>query len=438
MPNEAARHLAQAIQYPTISHLDQNQVDWSAYDDFITFLEGAYPKVHSKLNKAIVNQYGLIYHWQGKNPDKRILLTAHYDVVPADPKGWPSPPFSGEIAQGKVYGRGSLDNKSSVIAIMEAVTSLLEAGFVPPHDIYIAFGFDEEVGGTQGAMQMADWFLQQGIVFDYVLDEGGAVADGAMMGINKPVAVIGIAEKGNTSFELTFTAPGGHAAAPPPDTAVSLMGRFMAKVQAAPPAPRITEALRAMLVATAPHKPGTQGFVLAHPGLFAPLIINIMQKNRQTAAMLRTTLAFTMASGGSAHNVLPVSATCTVNLRILPGDSVEAALARLRSLGIPFEAKPLLVNEPTRTSQVTSPGMTHIKACIAAIFPDAVPTPYLMTGGTDCRHYEKVARNCYRFQPVRVNESELALMHSSGEYLSLDNLMAMIAFYKLLIFSLPT
>lgn len=363
--NQAAEHLSRAVQFATVSYSDPSKMDLALFSAFEAYLEEAYPLLHQKLDKTVVNSHALVFRWPGKGSGRRILLTAHYDVVPASSEGWPCLPFSGLIQEGRIYGRGSFDDKSSLITILEAVTALLEEGFTPPCEIWLAFGYDEEVGGALGAQKIAAWFEQQGLSFDYVLDEGGAVADGSMMGITKPVAVIGIAEKGNTSFELTFEGEGGHSSTPP----------------------------------------------------------------AETAAMLRTTAAFTMARGGVSHNVLPTEASCTVNLRLLQGDSIEKALARFRSLGIPFQMKPLLLDEPTGISDLEGPAMEHLRRCIAKTFPDAVITPYLMVGGTDCRHYDKVTRNSYRFQPARVSEKELSLMHGKGEYLSLQNLQTMVEFY---------
>lgn len=441
----AAEHLSRALQFATVSHQDSSQVDWPVFTAFEKYLEEAYPLVHQNLEKTVVNEHGLVFRWKGRKiqdsedgedseesekRNKSILLTAHYDVVPADTDGWPFPPFSGEIHDEKIYGRGSFDDKCSVIAILEAVSSLLEEGFVPPCDITLAFGFDEEVGGALGAQKIAAWMEAEGLFFDHVLDEGGAVADGSMMGIEKPVAVIGVAEKGNSSFVLHFEGEGGHSATPPKETAISTMARFIREVQSKPVKPRLTPTVKAMLKATAPYRPGIQGFILAHPDLFAPLLIKILQKNRQTAAMLRTTTSFTMAAGGVAHNVLPEEASCTVNLRILQGDSVARVLQRFQDIGIPFEAEAILKEEPTAASQLEGPAMEHLRSTIACIFPEAVITPYLMAGGTDCRHYARVCRNAYRFEPVRVSEKELSLMHGKGEYLSLQNLQKMIEFYE--------
>lgn len=435
----AAEHLSRALQFATVSHQDSRQVDWPVFTAFEKYLEEAYPLVHQKLEKTVVNEHGLVFRWKGRKSEeseksegdeKSILLTAHYDVVPADSEGWPYPPFSGEIHDEKIYGRGSFDDKGSLIAILEAVTSLLEKGFVPPCDITLAFGFDEEVGGALGAQKIAAWMETEGLYFDHVLDEGGAVADGSMMGIEKPVAVIGVAEKGNSSFVIHFEGEGGHSSTPPKETAVSTMARFIREVQSKPAKPRLTPTVKAMLKATAPFRPGIQRFILAHPDLFAPLLIKILQKNRQTAAMLRTTTSFTMAAGGVSHNVLPEKASCTVNLRILQGDSVAQALQRFRDIGIPCQVEAILQEEPTAASQLEGPAMEHLRSSIASIFPEAVITPYLMVGGTDCRHYARVCRNAYRFEPARVSEKELSLMHGKGEYLSLKNLKTMIEFYE--------
>lgn len=435
----AAGHLSRALQFATVSHQDSRQVDWPIFTAFEKYLEEAYPLVHQNLEKTVVNEHGLVFRWKGRKSEeseksegneKSILLTAHYDVVPADSEGWPYPPFSGEIHDEKIYGRGSFDDKGSLIAILEAVTSLLEEGFVPPCDITLAFGFDEEVGGALGAQKIAAWMETEGLYFDHVLDEGGAVADGSMMGIEKPVAVIGVAEKGNSSFVIHFEGEGGHSSTPPKETAVSTMARFIREVQSRPAKPRLTPTVKAMLKATAPFRPGIQRFILAHPDLFAPLLIKILQKNCQTAAMLRTTTSFTMAAGGVSHNVLPVKASCTVNLRILQGDSVTQVLQRFRDIGIPFQVEAILQEEPTAASQLEGPAMEHLRSSIASIFPEAVITPYLMVGGTDCRHYARVCRNAYRFEPARVSEKELSLMHGKGEYLSLKNLKTMIEFYE--------
>ncbi len=428
----AAEHLSQALRFKTVSHDDISKMDLSQFSAFETFLEETYPLLHEKLKKMKINNHGLVFRWRGKDSDRRVLLTAHYDVVPAGDSGWLFPPFSGHIENGKIHGRGSMDDKGCLIAIFESVTALLQEAYEPPVDVWLAFGFDEEVGGAQGAQKIAAYFLEQGLMFEYVLDEGGAVADGSMMGIDKPVAVIGVAEKGHVSFRLTFSGDAaGHSSTPPKRTAIGEMGKFISAVEKNPQKPRLTEPMKAMLKALAPHRKGKAGFVLAHPDFFAPVIFRILTGSRQTAAMLRTTCVFTMTEGGTAHNVLPHSAECTVNVRTLQGDSSYAVLKRFRKIGIPFTATTILREEPTKTADLDSQGMNHLRECIASVFPDAVISPYVMTGGTDCRHYDQVTENAYRFSPFRISEWELDLIHGDGEYLSVQNLESMIEFYTL-------
>lgn len=433
----AAQRLSQALQYATVSGQEAGAFDPVPFEGFLAFLERSYPLIHQQLERSVVNRFGLVYRWPGSSARQPILLTAHYDVVPAEDAGWAEPPFSGTIRDGRIHGRGALDDKGSLIAILEAVTALLKEGWQPPRDVWLAFGFDEEVGGAQGAQQIARHFQQQGLRFDFVLDEGGAVMDGSMMGIRSPIAVVGIAEKGNCSYELHFTGEGGHSSMPPQETAVSRMAALIRSVQAKPPKPRLTDTVQAMMRTVAPHQRGIQRLVMRHPGLFKPLIVKAMLKNRQTAAMLRTTLAFTMAEGGSAHNVLPETASCTVNARVLQGDSPESVAESFHSHGIPVDVRPILVNAPTRSSDTASEAMQHLSRCIRQLFPEAVVMPYLMTGGTDCRYYEPVADNSYRFMPARLDDQDLGRIHSRDESLSLENLERMIAFYRLFLSSLP-
>ncbi|NLC72919.1 MAG: M20/M25/M40 family metallo-hydrolase [Ruminococcaceae bacterium] len=429
----AAYNLSRAIRIKTVSNSDISKTDKDEFSAFEAFLAEAYPRFHKELKKTVINKHGLLYFWKGSGDSLPVLITAHYDVVPADDKNWPYPPFSGEIADGKIYGRGALDDKGSLISIIEAAEELLCEGFAPKRDIYFAFGFDEEIGGDNGAVKIAEYLKKQNIKFEYVLDEGGAVADGSMMGIEKPIAVIGIAEKGNSSFRLTFAGEEGHSSAPGKNTAIAKMAKFITYTEEKPPKTRLTPTVTAMLKAIAPYKKGISAKVLSRPEMFEPLIVRIMQKSKQTAAMLKTSIAFTMTDAGHAHNVLPKSASLTANVRILQGESVSSVIKYFRASKIDFDLDIITKSEPTSPSDLDSAGMGHVKACVMKVFPDAVISPYLMTGGTDCRHYQAVAKNTYRFSPMRLKERELSLVHGSGEYLSLDNLEKMIRFYTMFI-----
>ncbi len=427
---DAVNRLQEAIRFPTVSHADPGETDWTVFQSFGRYLRSAYPLLFEKLNFTAVNDYALVFHWPGKSREAPVLLTAHYDVVAASAEGWEHPPFSGHDDGESIWGRGTLDDKGSLIAILEAAADLLESDFLPPYDVYFAFGFDEEVGGALGAQQISAFFQEQGIRFRYVLDEGGAVAEGKMMGIAKELAVIGIAEKGNNSFRFRFHGEEGHASSPPSSTAVGKMAAFIHDIESHPPRARLTETLEQTLLTLAPYKRGAEQLAMRRPGLFSPLIKKILLKNKQTAAMLRTTIAFTMTEGGSGHNVLPRTASCVANIRILQGESVGDILRYLASFGHQYEIEEIMVNEPTDISAVDGEGMEQLRQMIARVFPDAVALPYLMVGGTDCRYYDTVAKNTYRFLPSRLSGAELDTMHGRNERISHENFHSMIQFYR--------
>ena len=428
---DAIKHLQGAVRLATVSHSDPYQTDWSVFREFGEFLAEAYPLIHEKLELQRINDFGLLYRWPGSSEEKPLILAAHYDVVAATDEDWEHPPFSGHDDGERIWGRGTLDDKGSLIAILEAANSLLEAEYVPPYDIYFAFGFDEEVGGELGAQEIAKYLLKNKIHCRYILDEGGAVTEGKSMGVEPDLAVIGIAEKGNNSFRFLFHGEEGHSSIPPKSSAVGKMAAFIHDVENKPPKLRMTEAVEVTLKALAPFKSKAEAFVMRNPGLFSPILKKVLLKNKQTAAMLRTTVAFTMTEAGSGHNVLPRTASCVANIRILQGDTVEGILAYLRSLGHDFEiAEEIMVNEATAISDVKGEGMQHIKDTIARIYPDTVALPYLMVGGTDSRYYDKVSDNAYCFLPNKLSGKELDTVNGRGEYITHENFFKMIEFYS--------
>ncbi len=423
-----------AIQIPTCSHPNPKDTNWDYFKEFISYLEKSYPQLHQSLPRTLVNDYSLVFHWHSKNPEQEpVLLTAHYDVVAASDKGWEHPAFSGFDDGEKIWGRGTLDDKSSLISILEAIEMLLEDGFIPERDIYFAFGFDEEQGGALGAQQIAKHFKEAGIQFKFLLDEGGAIVDGSMMGVSPDLAVVGIAEKGNNSFRFTFRGEEGHSSTPPKHSAIGIMADFIRQVENNPMPLHMTETVEEMLKAIAPYKKGIAGFLLNHPRTFAPIIQKILLKNKQTAAMLRSTVAFTMSEAGSGHNVLPMESSCVANVRILQGDSVTSVKEYFQSFGFEYEIEPLLENEPTGISDVHSSEMKYISDCISANFNNTVPLPYLMVGGTDSRYYHEVAKQTFRFLPCRLTAEELGTMHATNEYISHQNFENMIRFYRYVI-----
>lgn len=428
---KAVERLSGALKFKTVSSSDYERIDYKEFSAFLAYLEQNYVSVFSTLEVEKPGDYNLVLRLHGQNRNKKpYLFIAHYDVVPAkEEEGWPYPPFSGAVEEGKIWGRGSFDDKGSLIALLEALELLLEEGFTPIRDLYFAFGYDEEVGGARGAVEMAKHFKNKGIDFEAVLDEGGAVTSGDALGIEGDVAVVGLAEKGSTNLRFTFTGQEGHSSTPPKNTSIGKMAAFIKDVEDHPREASLIPTVEAMLKKVAPHKKGLENRLLSDPQRHFFLLKRVLSKNKQTAAMLRTTVAFTMTQAGEAPNVLPRTASCVANVRVLPGDSFEEVMAWFYSFDHDFTIDVLLKEEGTTDSSVKSRFYIQLEECIRRHFPQALLTPYLVTGGTDSRHYKDMVENTYRFLPCRVSEDELSRMHGRGEYLSIDNFKKMIDFY---------
>lgn len=433
----AVQNLSRAISYKTVTNSDFDRIDRKSFEDFLAFIRNAYPLVHEKLELKMINTFAPVFHWKSSHESavskKPVLLTAHYDVVPAIPADWSHDPFSGYICEENITGRGAIDDKNTLIALMETVETMLEQGYEPHRDIYLAFGFDEEVGGLNGAVKIAEHFKNEGIRFDMVLDEGGVVTTGDAMGIAGDVAVIGLAEKGNTNIELIFTGDEGHSSMPPKNTSIGKMAAFIHSVESNPRKAKLVEPVLSMLSAITPHKKGFEAFALKNPGIFGPIIKASLGKGRQTAPMTRSTVAFTMTDSGTAPNVLPKKASCVANIRVLPGDTVTGIIDWLKSFGHDFEVRPILLEEASKCSSQDTAGYSALKKTIGEVFADAVITPYLMVGGTDARKYEDISDGVYRFMPCRLTASDLSKMHGTNEYISKKNLEQMLKFYKIFI-----
>ncbi|NLY72688.1 MAG: M20/M25/M40 family metallo-hydrolase [Tissierellia bacterium] len=428
---KAIKVLQDALKFKTISYSDYESIDYGEFTRFLNFLEESFPLVHNKMEVTRIEDYNLLLKLKGQKEDLLpYLFIAHYDVVPATDDGWPYPAFSGALEEDKVWGRGAIDDKGSLISLMVAMEQLLEEGFESNRDIYFAFGFDEEVGGEKGAARMAAYLKERGIYFDSILDEGGAVSSGDALGIDSDVAVVGFAEKGNTSLRFTFTGDEGHSSAPPKETSISKMAAFIRNVQASPRPSRLTPEVEAMLKNISDYKSGAEKLVLKNPSRYFFILKKILEKNKQTASMIRTTVAFTMCEGGTAHNVLPRTASCVANVRMLPGDKFEDIVAYFSSFGHDYCMEILNREEGSGGSSDRTRFYLSLKSSINKFYPETLVTPYLVSGGTDSRHYEELTSNIYRFLPYRLSADELATMHGRGEYLSVENYKRMIEFYK--------
>jgi len=431
--DQAVKHLSQAIQINTVSYPDYNAIDFARFDEFLHFLETAYPTVNQVCQREIINGYCPFYLWksetgQGKKP---ILLIGHYDVVPVEAENeWEEPPFSGTVKDNFIWGRGALDNKQQVISVMEAAEYLINSGFQPDRDIYLVFGFDEEVGGERGAAPAARYFKEQGIEFECVIDEGGCIANGIMEGLVVPAALVGIAEKSWANIKITVSGQGGHSSMPPQHTAIGKLAQMIANVENNPMPAHLIMPVQEMFKKMAPYMPGKK-MVLKNIDRLFPLLSSTLSKSPTTNAMIRTTIAFTMTEGGEAPNVLPQKASVVANLRILHGDNIDQVIAHIKNVnpGMDLEVEKTLVGDISGISPIDALPYQLMERIIGEMYPQTVVLPYLMAGGTDSRKYAGVCDKIYRFSAMVLDPKEYAGIHSTNERISIDNLASIIEFY---------
>ena len=430
----AAGRLAGAVKCPTVSSLDESQVDFEQLARFREYLSASFPLVHSSLDRQIINKHGLLYTWKGSDPAKKpILLLAHQDVVPITEEGWTHAPFSGDIADGHIWGRGTLDDKGSLMGMMEAIEYLLKDGFKPARPVYMAFGFDEEVGGRQGAGKIAEFLKSQGLQFEYVIDEGGAAVQGLVTGITSWMALVGTAEKGYLSLELSAEAPGGHASQPPRRTAIGMVATAVAKLEKQPFPARLTGPATALFEYLGPEMHFPNKMIFANLWLFRSIVKGKLAAKPVTDASIRTTTAPTMFRGSDQDNILPMLATAVINFRILPGDTAAGVIARVTAVIAEPRVKvsPIMKNvfEPSPASPTGSWSFGIINKTIREALPGTLVAPTLVLARTDCTYFTGLSACCYRFVPQRIPGEEMASIHGVNERISIDSYREMINFY---------
>ncbi len=438
----AAAHLAEAVRFKTLSHQDSAQFDPEPFEQFRAFLAERYPKAHAAMQREIVGGHSMLYTWPGGDPAAApIILLAHYDVVPVEPGtegDWAHPAFEGVIADGFVWGRGAIDFKCGVIAILEAVEALLAEGFQPRRTVHLAFGHDEEIGGLNGAARMAALLEERGVKAHFLLDEGAAVVEGVMPGIAGPVALVGLAEKGYLSLELVVEGKGGHSSTPPPQTNIGILATAVARLEKNQLRARLEGPVREMFAHAGPEMTFPMRLVMANMWLFQPLVKRQLTALPTTNAALRTTTATTIFQAGTKENVLPAHARAIVNFRILPGETADTVLEHARRVVNDSRVRiapvnPDDINNPTPVARTDTPAYRALAMSLRQIYPDAIVAPALTLGGTDAKHYYGVAENIYRIQPMRFTQEDLHRIHGSNERLAIENLADGIRVYAQII-----
>ena len=431
--DSAVARFSQAIQIPTISYDNPDKLDHEAFQSFHKLLAQSFPLVHAKTQLTTFNNYSMVYHFKGRNPQlKPALFMGHMDVVPVDAQTksqWQQPAFSGNVIDGVIWGRGTIDDKVSVMALMESLEFYLSNNQQPQRDIYFAFGHDEEAGG-KGAQAIAKHFAEQNIEFEFILDEGGVISEGIIPGTTQPIALVGVADKGFVNFKLTVKGAGGHSSQPPAHTAAGILAKAIVAVENHPFAAR-SEFFDLMFENIGFSMPLMQRLPLANMWLFEPVVLNTLLNSASSAASARTTTAVTMLQGSTKSNVLPTIATAVVNFRILPGDTIASIQAHLEQVidddrvSISSEQ----ANEASAVSPTDNIGFKLIESSIRRLDDQVLVTPYLVLGATDSRHFQHLSNNIYRFMMVTLNPDSLNQFHGLNEQITVNDYLNAIQFY---------
>lgn len=432
---KSIRNFQQLLRIPTVSRVDESTIDRASFEAFIEKLAALYPKTHEALTLTRVNEYGLLYRWAGKRRGPASVLMGHYDTVPADDGEWAHPPFSGAVVDGVIWSRGTIDDKLSVAGIFEAVEAHVDKGFQPQHDVYLAFGNNEETTG-ETARAIVDHLRKTGVKIGFVLDEGGAVIDRGFPGVDRPLALVGVTEKGSVDLVLTASDPGGHSSTPQRLNATMRLSRAITRLGNCPFPPRLTTPVRELIESVGPYAKKPLRVLFANLWLFGPLVARAFAATGgEAAAMVRTTNVATVLKGSSAPNVLPPESSAIINVRILPGETVNSVVARVARVvaDSAISIDILKGTEPSPISRTSGPAWRLIETTIRQSFPDAVPSPYLMLGASDSRWYSPYSDAVYRFSPFRLTVEVRATMHAANEHLPVDAYLEGLAFYRRLV-----
>lgn len=424
-----AKTLSRMIQYETISR--KGEILREKFLGFHQLLEELFPRVHEHLEKTEIDG-ALLYHWKGKSSDRPLVLMGHQDVVPAEGV-WEHEPFSGDIENGKVWGRGSADTKCSVMAFFQAAEELLQEGFEPAQDVYLASSNNEEVAG-EGAPKLVAELSRRGVKPYIVNDEGGSIVTEPMAGLKGNFAMIGVLEKGAGNLKIIARSNGGHSSYPPKNSPIVRLGAFVTALSKHSPMKSLmNRQVKEMFANMAPYGPFWMRLLFGNLWLFQPLLTALMPSiSAQAAALLHTTVAPTMQQGSDGYNVLPQEASLILNLRYIPHQNMEESNEAIRRLAEKYDLKVEVLDAYPACEPVDahSEAFRLTESVIEEVFPGLPRIPYVMTGGTDARHFQKICDACVRFSPVVYGKAQMKGMHGLNEYLDTYSLPGAVDYYK--------
>ncbi|MDO9511488.1 MAG: M20/M25/M40 family metallo-hydrolase [Bacteroidales bacterium] len=432
--------LQKAIQYKTLSFTDTSNNLTSEFDGFHAFLFKQFPAVFKTMTKRTFNHHALLLHWKGRNESlSPLVLLAHQDVVNVNDSAWKYPPFSGKIVDDFLWGRGTLDDKGSLMAILEACEKLITENYQPQRSIFLAFGDDEEINGV-GAKQISAWLQSQKIEPYMVIDEGLVITEGIVPMTNQPVALIGTSEKGYLSLRITATSDGGHSSTPKSPNSIELINLYTQKLCAELSNSTICKPVEDFMDWLGPELAWPEKVIFANRWLTQPIITGIYRNSPSGNALVTTTCTPTVLSAGNEDNVVPQTAFAILNLRLLPGTTIENVLDQAHSI-IKDEEISIRIEgnayNPARVSSASGPEFNYLAGIIRSTFPDALVMPNLMLASSDSRNYSEISKNVFRFAPYRLNENAIDGIHGNNERISVSDYRKMPVFYYQLMKSLP-
>jgi carboxypeptidase PM20D1 len=440
---KVASRLAETVRFRTISWQDgapseDIAASHAAFAALRDWIEVTYPNVAKIMTREVVAEHSLLFTWTGSDPAlKPALLMAHSDVVPVVPGSedkWTHPPFAGIVKDGHIWGRGTMDVKSGIVGMLEAAEHLIAKGHQPKRTIMFAFGHDEEVGGREGNAKIAALLAERKVELEFVNDEGGMITMGVMAGVTAPVALLGVAEKGSVTLELTARSAGGHSSAPVPvgDTAIGRLARAIVRLENSPFESGFDETTRREITLIMPAMPFLARMAAANLWLLEPIVVRTMVANPGSAALVHTTIAPTVIAGGVKDNVLPPEAMARVNFRIHPRDTVTGVEAKVRVAlaDLAIEVKAAKGGrDPSPISDVDGPQFALIKRAVEAVRPGVIVVPHLVGGGTDSRHYFGLTKNVFRMIPNEVTPEDLERFHGKDERISVESMRRIADYY---------
>lgn len=426
LPDSAIQHLSQAVRIPTVSVSDTSAIDTVAFRAFGIFIESAYPLIHQHLSKSLIDQFSFVFEWKGQNTSLRpIILMGHYDVVPVETSSlsqWSAAPFSGTITDTCIWGRGSVDDKSGVISVLEAAEEMLRKGFVPQRTIYLCFGHNEEVSG-HSAGSIVKYLEQKKVYAEMVLDEGGQLSEERIKDVKRPIAVIGVAEKGYASFELTVQKEGGHSMMPAKETAIDILAAALYKLRNKTMPSKLTPPVKEFIKRIGS---SSDNFLNRMAGsnmwLFEGVIKRKLAEQPEGSAMLHTTIVPTILESGIKDNIIPGTAKAILNSRILTGETAESVqdyIAKtIQDDRVTIKKIGKFDSDPSSATSIESPAFRRIESAVYQNISRAIPAPYLMIGATDSRYYRHISDGVVNFFPM----TDAKGFHGVNERLPIEDL----------------